>query len=79
MTAVDLDITLQKESLMQPWLCQLARDFEIQFIITKANVDKQQGRIHLCLHGSVEEIQRATIWLMTTGIHVETLPRALGV
>jgi len=28
--------------------------------------------------GPVEEIQRATAWLMTTGLHVEALQRAVG-
>ncbi len=79
MTEVDLDITIGKESIEQPWLSHLARDFQIQFIVMKANINGEHGRVYLRLQGSVEEIQRATTWLMTTGMQVEALQRSLGV
>ena len=79
MTEVDLDITIGKESIEQPWLSYLARDFQIQFIVMKANINGEHGRVYLRLQGSVEEIQRATTWLMTTGMQVEALQRSLGV
>jgi hypothetical protein len=46
--------------------------------ILKANVDRDYGVLLLELDGPVEEIQRATAWLMTTGLRVEAMQRALG-
>jgi len=45
--------------------------------IVKANVDTDFGWIQICLEGPVEDIQRATAWLMTTGLHVDALQRSV--
>jgi hypothetical protein len=47
--------------------------------IVKASVEPDFGWMHLVLTGPAEEIQRATAWLMTTGIHVEAEQRSVGV
>ena len=49
-----------------------------QVNLKKANIDGDFGWIQLELEGSIEEIQRATAWLMTTGLTVEALQRAVG-
>ena len=41
-------------------------------------MDDEFAFLHLELEGAVENIQRATAWLMTTGMHVEALQRAVG-
>ncbi len=58
---------------------RLCRDFDVQVNITKANVDTEFGWIQVRLSGPVEEIQRATAWLMTTGMHVDAVQRSVGV
>lgn len=79
MTAVDINLTARGEQVQQPWIWRLCRDFNLQVSITKANVDTDFGWMQIHVEGPVEEIQRATAWLMTTGLHVDTEQRSLGV
>jgi ABC-type methionine transport system ATPase subunit len=79
MTTVDINLTARGEQAGQPWLWKLARDFDVKVNILKANVDTDFGWVHIRLEGEVEEIQRATAWLMTTGLHVDALQRSMGV
>jgi len=78
MKRVEINVTAGKEHVQQPWIWQLSRDFNVKVNIAKANVDADFGWVQLELEGPVEEIQRATAWLMTTGLRVEALQRAVG-
>lgn len=78
MAKVDITLIAGKEALSQPWMWKLSRDFNVQFTIKKANVDTDYGWMLVEFDGAVEEIQRATAWLMTTGMHIEASERALG-
>lgn len=78
MPQVQLNVTATGEQSTKPWLWQLSREFEVKVVVQKANIDTDFGWACLLLDGSTEEIQRATAWLMTTGMHVEALSRALG-
>lgn len=78
MACVDITLIAGGEAVNKPWLWRLSRDFNVQVNIKKANVDADYGWVQLELEGAVEEIQRATAWLMTTGMHVEAAERALG-
>lgn len=78
MTQVDINITAGKDSVGEPWIWRLSREFNVKVTIKKANIDVDFGWVSLELEGPVEEIQRATAWLMTTGLHVEALQRAVG-
>jgi len=78
MTTVDLNITAGKEHVREAWLWRLGHEFQVKVNIKKANIDADYGWVQVELEGPVEEIQRATAWLMTTGMHVEALQRAVG-
>lgn len=78
MATVDINVTAGKEQVQQPWVWQLSREFNVKVNIRQANVDQDFGWIQLELEGPIEEIQRATAWLMTTGLHVEAQQRAVG-
>lgn len=78
MTTVDLNITAGKEHVREAWLWRLGREFNVKVNIKKANIDADYGWVQVELEGPVEDIQRATAWLMTTGMHVEALQRAVG-
>jgi ABC-type methionine transport system ATPase subunit len=78
MTTVDLNITAGKEHVGTPWLWRLGREFDVKINVKKANIDSDYGWVQVELEGPVEEIQRATAWLMTTGMHIEALQRAVG-
>ena len=73
-----LTIVATQDTVGQPWMWKLAREFGVKVNIVKANIDSDSGRALVELDGPVEEIQRATAWLMTTGMHVETDQRAVG-
>ena len=75
---MDLNITAGKDAVREPWLWRVARDFNVRVNIKKANIDTDYGWVQVELEGPVEEIQRATAWLMTTGLHVEAQQRAVG-
>lgn len=78
MANVDVTLIASGASVQEPWLWRLSRDFSLQVNIKKASIDTDYGWVQLELNGPVEEIQRATAWLMTTGLHVEAEQRAVG-
>lgn len=78
MASVDINLSAGKEHVKEAWIWRLCRDFNVKVNIKKANVDADFGWVQLELEGPVEEIQLATAWLMTTGLHVEAQQRAVG-
>ncbi len=78
MTKVDLNITAGKDHAGIPWMWRLGREFDVKVNIKKANIDTDYAWAQVELEGPIEEIQRATAWLMTTGLHVEAMQRAVG-
>lgn len=78
MASIDVNLTARQEQVAQPWLWRLGTEFDIKVNIVKANVDTDFGWIQVRLEGPLEEIQRAISWLMTTGMHVDALQRAVG-
>ena len=78
MAQVEVNIAAGREQVAEPWIWKLCREFNVKVHIRRANVDTDFGVMLLELDGPVEEIQRATAWLMTTGMRVEAMQRALG-
>ncbi len=78
MAVVDINLTARGAQVEQPWIWRLCREFDVKVSVTKANVDQDFGWVQVRLDGPVEEIQRATAWLMTTGMHVDALQRSVG-
>ncbi len=78
MAEVDINLTARDAQVSEPWIWRLSRDFEVRVTIVKANIDQDFGWAQIHLEGPLEEIQRATAWLMTTGMHVDALQRSQG-
>lgn len=78
MQSVVLDVVAGRQNVGEPWIQRLAQDFSCTVNIRRANIDEEYGFAEIELTGALEEIQRATTWLMTTGLHVEARERALG-
>jgi ABC-type methionine transport system ATPase subunit len=78
MAKVDLTVVASGQQVSEPWVWRISREFQVQVNIKKATVDEDYGWLALELEGPVEEIQRATAWLMTTGMHIEAAQRAVG-
>ena len=79
MTQVELSITAGKDQAAQPLLWKLGRDFNVSVNILRANIDQDVAWAQVEITGPVEDVQRATAWLMTTGAHIEASRRAVGV
>ncbi len=79
MENVEILMIANGEQVREPWIWKLSKNFNIKVNIVSANIDECYGECKLNLIGPVEEIQRATAWLLTTGIHVQAKERALGV
>lgn len=78
MPSVDVNISGGKDTAAQPWIWKLSREFNVQVNVKKANIEPDFGWALVELQGPTEEIQRAVAWLMTSGLHVESMTRALG-
>ena len=78
MAKVNVTLIGSGETAGRPWISQLAKDFALTINIVKTSVEPDYGWMQVELDGPVEEIQRATAWLMTTGLHVEADQRAVG-
>jgi L-aspartate semialdehyde sulfurtransferase ferredoxin len=78
MTSVLVNISAGKESVSEPWIWRISRDFNVKVIIVRANVDTDFGFMQIDLQGEVEDVQRTIAWLMTTGLHVEAQSRSVG-
>lgn len=79
LSQVDVFITARGEQTQSPWLWQLGNDFGVRVNIVKASIEPGYGWVHVQLEGPVEEIQRSIAWLMTTGMHVDSQQRSVGV
>lgn len=78
MPQVEVSLSASGDQVREAWVWRLSREFNVKVNIVKASVDRDFGAMLLELDGPVEEIQRATAWLMTTGLRVEAMQRALG-
>ncbi len=78
MTRIELHLSAQKEQVGEPWIWRLSRDFNVKVNIEKATIDQDFGWMQISLEGPIEEVQRATAWLHTTGMHVDPLQRSVG-
>lgn len=78
MDRVVVNLSGAKEQVGEPWIWKLSRDFNLRVNILKANVDEDYGWMQIALEGPLEEIQRATAWMHTTGLHVDPLQRSVG-
>jgi L-aspartate semialdehyde sulfurtransferase ferredoxin len=78
MTSVLVNVSAGKESVGEPWIWRISRNFNVKVNIVRANVDTDYGFMQVDLIGEVEDVQRTIAWLMTTGLHVEAQSRAVG-
>ena len=77
MAEVDINLTVNGDSVTEPWLWRISKEFNVSVNIIKASIDTDFGWVHVRLAGPIEEIQRATAWLMTTGMHVDAVQRSV--
>ncbi|MFZ4509156.1 MAG: NIL domain-containing protein [Fimbriimonas sp.] len=78
MERVELTISAGRDHVGEPWIWKIGHDFDVRVNVIKANIDADYGWLQITLEGPIEEIQRATAWLMTTGMNIEAKQRAVG-
>ncbi len=78
MTQIELTINASGDVVREPLLWKLGQEFNVIVNIKKANIDTDFSWVLVELEGPTDDIQRATAWLMTTGVHVEASQRAVG-
>ena len=79
MQSVEINLTARDEQAKEAWIWRLCKDFNVKVTIVSASVEPDFGTMRIRLDGPIEEIQRASAWLMTTGMHVDALQRSVGV
>lgn len=70
-------ITATADQVKEPFLWRLGKDYNVVVNVKRANFTEDGGYAYVELEGSVEEIQRATAWLQTTGMIIEPEDRSL--
>jgi ABC-type methionine transport system ATPase subunit len=78
MTQVELTINASGDQVREPLLWKIGHEFNVIVNVKKANIDTDFAWVLVELEGPTDDIQRATAWLMTTGVHVEASQRAVG-
>jgi ABC-type methionine transport system ATPase subunit len=70
--------TRTSEQVEQPILYRVAKDYDVVTNIKRAQVSEDYGFAEIDIEGSLEEVQRAISWLMTTGLHINAVQRSVG-
>ncbi len=70
--------TRTPDQAKEPILYRLGRDFKVVTNIRRAQVTEDYGFIEVEIEGSLEEVQRAISWLMTTGLQIHANQRSVG-
>ena len=65
-----LHLTFPRERIASPIMCEIARGFDVEYSIRRANVETDAGWMDLELQGDDAEIDRAIAWLESAGVQV---------
>lgn len=66
-----LRLTFPRERIVEPVVCQVAKQFDVTFSIRRANVEPDAGWMDLSLEGSEDEIARAVAFIQSRGVRVD--------
>lgn len=73
MIQVRVKLTFPEERVRDPVLARLARRFDVEPNIRRANVEEHQGWIICELDGEPGSIDEAVAWLRNEGVQVDLL------
>jgi hypothetical protein len=78
MAAITVQITTRtSDQVKQPILYRLGKDFDVVTNIKRAQITDDYGFAEVEIEGSLEEVQRAISWLMTTGLNIDAQQRSV--
>ena len=80
MAVITVEIsTRTPDQVGQPILYRLGKEYDVVTNIRRAQINEDYGFAEVDIEGSLEEVQRAISWLMTTGLHINAKQRSVGV
>lgn len=65
-----LRLTFYPPRATEPVVCRMAKQFDVEFSIRRADIQPQAGWMDLSLEGEQAEIERAIAWLEEQGVRV---------
>lgn len=71
--------TRTPEQVDEPILYRIGKEFDVVTNVRRAQVNEDYGFVEVDIEGSLEEVQRAISWLMTTGLQIRAEQRSVGV
>jgi len=80
MAVISVEIsTRTPDQVDSPILCRLAKEYDVVTNVRRAQISEDYGFAEVDIEGTLEEVQRAISWLMTTGLHINAKQRSVGV
>ncbi len=76
--SINILLSFEQATAQGPWVCRVAKLFDVEFSITKANVSaKREGSLVLDLHGTEEECNKAIAYLKENNIGVTPVAQSI--
>ncbi len=74
MTKQRVKFTFPADSIKEPVIWRLGREFEVVTNIRRADITEDRGWVILELEGEMEEIERGVQWVVEQGVRVDPVP-----
>ena len=68
-----LHLTFPRDTIAEPVMCQVAKQFDVTFSIRRANVEAEAGWMDLQLEGEELEIERAIDYIQSQNVRVDPI------
>jgi ABC-type methionine transport system ATPase subunit len=68
-------LSYPRSLIKEPILYHLVKKFDLVFNIRGASVSEEMGLVALEFEGTRDQIERAIVWLRSTGVTVETIEK----
>ncbi len=66
-------LTFSKETVREPLIWKVGREFDVVTNIRTAEVKEDMGLVGLELEGAQDTVEQALAWLKAQGVHVEPI------
>lgn len=70
-------LTFSKESVREPIIWKLGKEFDVITNIRTAEVREDMGLVGLEIEGAPEVVEASVKWLETQGVHVEPIEQGI--
>jgi L-aspartate semialdehyde sulfurtransferase ferredoxin len=68
-------LSYPRSLIKEPLLYHLVKKFDLVFNIRGASVSEEMGLVALEFEGTRDQIERAIVWLRSSGVTVETIEK----